>query len=305
MKKTRREVKPEIKKIKTGVEVYFPWNKKRVLLPKKEIFEKTRLSRNQNLILPGEQKRLKKLKIAIAGLNVGNPAAICMALEGVGNHFKFADNDVLTLDNLNRFRASLADLGINKAVLSARQAYEINPFLQIDIYDKGVTTENLKDFLLEPCIDILIEETDRLWLKIKIRETARANKIPVVMVTGNAENVILDVERFDLNPKLPLLNGLIRPKIIKRILELPEKPAEFKEKIQLCRDFIGEKFLTPKLQQSFKDALAKKLGGIPQLAESSFLRGAVICYAVRQIALGKKMVSGRYFLNLTDLRPLA
>lgn len=292
---------PKIRKIKNGIRVYFPWNKKTISLPNETVFEKTRLSRNQNLILPEEQKKLKKLKIAIAGLNVGNPAAICMTLEGVGGRLKFADNDVLTLDNLNRFRASLTNLGINKAVLSAQQIHEINPFLQIDVYEKGITPENLKNFLLKPRVDILIEEMDHLWLKIKIREVARASKIPVVMVTGNAENVILDVERFDLDPKLPLLNGHLKPHILKRILELPEKPVAFKEKIKLCRDFIGERFLTPRLQQSFKDAFMGKLAGIPQLAESSFLRGAVICYAVRQITLGKKMSSGRYFLNLTDI----
>lgn len=292
---------PKIKKIKTGIKVYFPWNKKRVLLPKEKIFEKLRLSRNQNLILPAEQKKLKKLKIAIAGLNVGNPAAICMTLEGVGGYFKFADNDVLTLDNLNRFRASLTDLGLNKAVLSARQSYEINPFLRIKVYERGINDENMVEFLLRPRVDVLIEEMDHLLLKIKIREVARRHKIPVVMATGNGENIILDIERFDLNPNLSLLNGYLRPEISKKILEASGNSLDRKEKIKLARDFMGQKFLVPRLRQSFRDVLDKKIASIPQLAESSFLRGAAISFAARAITLKKKCPSGRYFLNLTKV----
>jgi len=60
---------------------------------------------------------------------------------------------------------------------------------------------------------------------------------------------------------------------------------------------MGAKYLTQRLQQSFP-LVGSKLAGIPQLAESSFLRGAAVCYFVRQIVLGKRISSGRYYLNL-------
>lgn len=277
--------------------IYYPWNRALVHTLSSKGYGMVRTSRNHNLILPKEQEKFSNIKIGIAGLNVGNPAALCLALEGGANYMKFADNDTLTLSNLNRFRASVTDLGTNKAVLSARQVYEINPFASIDVWSQGISEERMDEFFLEPKIDILIEEMDNLKLKIAIRERARAHKIPVLMVTGNGENVIIDVERFDLNPKLLLLNGKLRERVLKKIYSFQPDKGTIKDKVLLARDFMGASLLTKRLRQSFH-LVGSSLAGIPQLAESSFLRGAALCYLVRQIAVGKKVPSGRYELRL-------
>lgn len=285
-------------KLKKGLWIYFPWRSCIVHTLNREAFEKTRISRNFNLILRSEQKKFEKLRIGIAGLNVGNPAALCLALEGGGTKMKFADPDMLTLSNLNRFRAGIPDLGLNKAVLSARQIYEINPFSSIEVWDKGLDEYTLEQFLAKPPLDILIEEMDNVKLKILIRECARKKRIPVLMVTGNGENVIVDVERYDLNPELPLLNGYLKSHVYKKIVGSHELGG--KEKVMVSRDFMGQKFLVKRLRTSFLE-IGTKLAGIPQLAESSFLRGAALCFFVRQIGIGARVPSGRYFLNLDSL----
>lgn len=282
--------------------IYYPWKKTLVHCLNKKEFKYLRTSRNQNLITKYEQDKLEKIRIGIVGLNVGNPGAICIALEG-DVQMKLADNDILSLSNLNRFRAGLPDLGLNKAVLSARQIYEINPFAKLEVFDRGISKNNIEKFLLKPKINILVEEMDNLPLKIKIRELARKNKIPVVMVTGNSENIIIDVERFDLNQKLPLMSGYLRKEVIDGIKNLPVQTGgqkSFEEKIKLARDFMGIKYLHPRLVSSF-ELVGKKLAGIPQIAESSFLRGAAICYFVRQIAQENKVKSGRYYFKLSDV----
>ena len=209
---------------------------------------------------------------------------------------KLADNDVLSLSNFNRFRAGLPDLGLNKAVLTARQIWEINPFAKLELFENGIMPENIDQFLNKPKIDVLVEETDSLPLKIKIRELAKKHKIPTVMVTGNGENVIIDIERFDLEPKLPLMSGYLKQRVIDGIAA---GPKSFNEKIVLARDFMGVKYLNKRLVDSF-DLVGSKLAGIPQIAESSFLRGAAIAYAVRQIATQNHIPSGRYNLRLDN-----
>jgi len=284
---------------KQGKWIYYPWRTTLVHVLDRENYIRLKNSRNENLILPSEQRKFAQFRIGIAGLNVGNPAAVCIALEG-GLGMKFADNDVLTLSNFNRFRASLADLGVNKAVLSARQVYEINPFAKIEVFPDGIKPANLDKFLLKPKIDVLIEEMDNLPLKIAIREHAKKYRIPVVMVTGNGENLILDVERFDLNPRLPLLNGYLKDSIIDKVKTGKIAKMSFKQRILTARDFMGAKFLVSRLRKSFLQ-VGTKLAGIPQLAETSFLRGAVLCYVVRQIAVGGKMPSDRYRLDLNKI----
>src|SRR5713101_1370532 len=59
-----------------------------------------------------------------------------------------------------------------------------------------------------PQVDILVEELDSLDIKIMLREEAKKRHIPVVMVT-DTENTVIDVERYDVDPDLSILHGLI------------------------------------------------------------------------------------------------
>ncbi|OGZ07387.1 MAG: hypothetical protein A3C93_03040 [Candidatus Lloydbacteria bacterium RIFCSPHIGHO2_02_FULL_54_17] len=277
-----------------GTWVVYPWRSVAVHVLPEEAFKALRLSRNKDLITAEEGRLLASKTIAIAGLNVGNPAAICLAQEGIGNKFRMADNDTLALSNLNRFRAGLPDLGENKAVLSARQAYEIDPFLAIEVWPDGIAKDNLERFITDA--DIVVEEMDNLPLKILLREEARKKKKPVVMVTGNGHDIILDIERFDTTPDLPLLSG----KLTKDVIDAVAKKLPFEEKIALARDFMGREYLSDRLNDSF-DKVGKTLIGIPQLAEASFLRGAVLAHAIRDILLGVPVESGRYAFGLSQL----
>jgi len=282
-----------------GVWVYFPWNGYLIhtLLPKEYV--ELRYSRNAGLITKEEQEKFTTKTIGVAGLNVGNPGAICMALEGGPRTMKFADFDPLSVTNLNRFRAGISSLGENKAILTARQAYDIDPFLDITVFEKGITKENIEDFLMKPKLDLLVEEMDNLPLKIEIRERARAHGIPVIMVTGNGENVIVDIERYDLDKNLPLLNGHLKKEVVDGIHDA-SKPKSLDEKVLLARDFMGKEYLTKRLQEAFLE-VGKTVPSIPQIAESSFLRGATISYVARMVLTGAHAPSGRYTLCLDSV----
>lgn len=275
--------------------VFFPWKNTAVRVLSEGPFRELRNSRNHELLTRDEQNVLSVKKIGIAGLNVGNPAAICLAQEGIGSYFRMADNDTLSLSNLNRFRASIVDLGINKAILSARQALEINPFLSIDVWEDGVSPESIARFV--EGLDLLIEEMDALPLKIAIREEAKRQGVPTIMVTGNGHDVVLDIERYDKEPGLPLLSGMLTNTVREKIAL---GPTTFDEKLKLAQDFMGSEYLCDRLNVSFP-LVGKTLIGIPQLAEASFLRGAVLAHAARGILLGDDVQSGRYAFGLSDL----
>lgn len=284
-----------------GVWVYFPWKRTAVKILNKDKYSKLRLSRNHNLINQDEENILKKATISIAGLNVGNPGAVCLVLEGIGYNIKLADFDILSVSNLNRFRAGLPDIELNKAIISARQMYEINPFLNIEVYDKGIDNDNMEHFLNFPKVDILIEETDNLKLKINIREIAKKNKIPVLMVTGNGENVLVDVERYDYEYNIPLLSGFLSDSTINKIKAVETGRGTYEERINLAMDFMDKKYLDPRLVESFMQ-VGNTLAGIPQLAESSFLRGAVICHFTKHILLKHEIPSGRYSVSMSGVK---
>ncbi len=283
-----------------GIWVYYSWKRTLVHILDEKDYTDLRLSRNKGLILDEEQEKYANFKVALAGLNVGNPGAVSIALEGGGHYMKFTDFDVLSVSNLNRFRAGITELDLNKAILSARQVYEINPFADVELYEKGLTDENIEEFLIHPKVDLLIEEMDSLKLKIKIREVAKKNGIPVLMVTGNGDGLIIDIERYDLDRNLPLLNGHMDKKVEEDIMNINPQEFTFRQKVDLSRDFMDAKYLTERLVKSFED-VGETMAGIPQISTASFLRGATLSYFTRQIAIGTDIPSGRYFIKLDDI----
>ncbi|MBI3572386.1 ThiF family adenylyltransferase [Candidatus Kaiserbacteria bacterium] len=279
--------------------VYYPWRRALVRIVGARAYAELRTNRNRELLTPDEQERFAKARIGFAGLNVGNPGAVCIALEGGARAMKLADFDPLSLTNLNRFRSGIPDLGVNKATLTARQILEIDPYYDLELYDKGLAPSNVEQFMTSPQLSLLVEETDALPLKISVRESAKRARIPVIMVTGNGEGVILDVERYDLEPELPILNGLLSERVARAAVSPATKALPPREKAHLARDFMGSRYLDQRLLNSF-NAFGTTLVGIPQLAESSFMRGAALCYAAKAIILGRLLSSGRYSFSFSE-----
>ncbi|MFJ3921729.1 3-oxoacyl-[acyl-carrier-protein] synthase III C-terminal domain-containing protein [Streptomyces sp. NPDC090022] len=102
-----------------------------------------------------QQRRLLGRRVGVIGLSVGGNAALTFAMEGIGGSFKLADFDPLSVSNLNRLRAGVHHLGLNKCVLAARQMLEIDPWLDIELYQGGLTDAGLSGLPLNE-IDLVI-----------------------------------------------------------------------------------------------------------------------------------------------------
>lgn len=279
---------------KDGVWVYYPWLFTLVHLLNEEEYALLRNSRNTHLISDEEQLKFANTKIGFAGLNVGNPGALCIMLEGGGRFSKYADLDNLSVSNLNRFRSGVSQLGLNKVIISAQQSYEIDPYIDLELFEEGLNNQNLDKFLLKPKIDLLIEEMDNLPLKIEIRRRAKKNKIPVIMVTADG---IIDVERYDIDADLPILSGHLNQSVIDKILSFDDS-FKINDKIKLALEFMGADFFSTKIKETF-DLVGVEIPSIPQLSEWSFLRGALLCHFARMV-INNSIASGRYSLKLHD-----
>ncbi len=64
-----------------GVWVYYPWNNNLVHILDEQEFVKLRTNRNCNKITSAEQETLRKKKIGIIGLSVGQSIALTLAME--------------------------------------------------------------------------------------------------------------------------------------------------------------------------------------------------------------------------------
>ena len=104
--------------------------------------------RNLGLISPEEQERLRNSRVAIAGMGgVGGSHLIALARLGVGR-FTIADPDVFELANMNRqVGAMCSTIGQPKVEVMARVAREINPEVDLRLFDKPIDSANADAFL--------------------------------------------------------------------------------------------------------------------------------------------------------------
>ena len=269
--------------------IFYPWSGQLVHVLDPEAFRELRLDRNRNKITREEQQRLRSFTIGIVGLSVGDAVALTLAMEGVGGHFKLADFDDLELTNMNRLRAGCHELGLPKTVLAARQIAELDPWMEVSLFSDGIQRENIEEFFCaEPSLDVLVEECDSVDVKLLLREQARALRVPVVMETS--DRGVLDVERFDQEPDQPLMPGVSSDS---------RAALSSGEKFKHILKFVGVETISPRLGASLLE-IERTIATWPQLVSDVVLGGATVAVALRKLALGQPLPSGRCAIDLQE-----
>jgi molybdopterin/thiamine biosynthesis adenylyltransferase len=274
-----------------GAWVYYPWVKRLVHVLPRDLHRELRLDRNRYKISVPEQERLLGLRIGVAGLSVGRSIVTTLVREGVGGHIRLADFDTMSLSNLNRVEGSLADIGLNKAILAARQVAELDPYIEVQLYTAGVTLDTLDAFT--GGLDVLVDECDDLSMKVLLRERARAARLPVVMATS--DRGMLDIERFDLEPERALFHGLLDGIGYEKLAGLPTK-----EKVPHVLRVLDAGRLQARMAASLVE-VKETISTWPQLASGVVLGGAMVTSAIRRIALDELRCSGRFEVDLEEL----
>lgn len=274
--------------------VHYPWSRRLVHLVPPAEFHRLRTDRNRHRITGDEQAELRRRRIGIVGLSVGRAIAATLALEGIGGALKLADFDTLSLSNLNRIQAPLAELGGNKSVLAARQLAEIDPYLDVELLTEGITDANLERFLVVGGkLDLIIEECDDLYTKVRLREEARRHGIAVVMHT--TEGGIVDIERFDREPGRALFHGAVPDLSAAALRGLPTR-----EKVPFVLRILGAERMSTRAKASLVE-IGETLSTWPQLGSAVTLGGAVVTDVARRLLLGELRSSGRFYVEPSEL----
>lgn len=274
--------------------IYYPWNNLLVKTVPEDIYFTLRTSRNRFIISDFEQNKYRASHIAIAGLSVGSAVLSSVVVSGGSKKIKIADFDTAEITNLNRMRAKLIHIGQNKTHIAAYEVWELDPYTEISLWDKGITKESISDFLTNPKVDVFIDEMDSLDLKIAARFICREAKIPVLMATDNGDGVLLDVERYDIDSNQPIFNGLlgdVEPKDFENL--------DYKSWLQLATKIVGPSYLTERMQDSLS-VIGKDIPAVPQLGTTANIAGATIAYALRRIITEQELASGRYIVSLEE-----
>jgi len=267
---------------------YYPWRRTVTSILGPIGFREVRLNRNRNLITADEQAELGRLRVGVVGLSVGHAIAHLLTQEGLCGALRLADFDELELSNLNRVPATVFDLGMNKAIVAARRIAEVDPYLPVEVFDRGIMTGSVDRFL--DGVDVLVEECDSLDTKVLVRQIARTLGIPVLMATGDRGT--LDVERFDQEPDRQIVHGLLGDLDFADLTGLPSE-----DKVPYALRMMDGAQLSPRMAASLIE-VGTSLATWPQRAAEVTHSAALIAEGVRRIGLGEELRSGRVRVDI-------
>lgn len=274
--------------------VWLPWERKIVhVLGPTDYFDVI-TDRNRDKLTRDEQLALRGKRIGVMGLSVGGEAAVTVAQEHLCGTVVLADFDGLDLSNLNRLGAGFDDLGVNKAVLVARRIARIDPYLEVVLFEDGVTQENVSRFL--DGLDLLLEECDALHMKYEVRRLAKARGLDVIY--AGDERGFLSVEPYGRWPDLELFHGRVKGPPPRR--EAFETPLEF---MRALTEWLGGWDHISERSRSSLERIGATLSGYPQLAGEARFAAGQLSHAARRLLLGERLPPFIGHIDLDQLLP--
>ncbi len=142
----------------------------------------------RQMMLPGftlkHQEKLKASTALVAGIGgLGGTAALYLAVAGIGK-LVFVHSGNLTLSNMNRQLMMKHDwIGSSRVIQAKKTVEEINPDVQVEIYDEKFTDQSVDNFLKG--IDISLSARPNFYERRVLNNACVRKGIPMVEAAMN------------------------------------------------------------------------------------------------------------------------
>lgn len=130
--------------------------------------------RNNGIFNDEERKRIKNLRVAIAGIGtLGGELAQLLVRLGVTS-IKLCDPEDFEISNINRqFGCYIDTIGQNKAIAVSKELLRINPNLNVEVWDYGINSSNVNNFVSDCDLVIDAIEFYSIIHSIELQDEAR------------------------------------------------------------------------------------------------------------------------------------
>jgi len=277
-----------------GTIAEYPWVLKGrfVRLLPHEDFYKVAFSRNRFVISDETQQKLRKTKIAIAGLGVGTACGYLLILSGAENLTVWDGGDQDLHDTNRLIGAKTREIGINQAIRFARLALETNPYANISCHPQNLERSNIQWFL--DGVGLVIEETDFLPVKVGVREMSHQKNITVCMATDLGKAGLTQIE----TPKSLIFDGRLTKEVTNQLLD---PNIDFRTKTALASEvIIGTKNVPLAYFEAVAKAQEAKVSFWPQPGLSAYLSASMLVETIIEILEGKE-INYELLVNLQEL----
>lgn len=191
-------------------------------------------SRTERLLGRGALEKLKNSHVTVFGIGgVGSHCIEALARGGIGN-LTLVDNDRVALSNINRQSIAFhSTVGRYKTQVMKEKLFDINPELNVQVYEEFVLPENAAGFLEEDP-DFIVDAIDTVAAKLALAELAEKREIPMISCMGTGNKLdpsafeIADIYETSVCPLCRVMRRELKKRNVGRLTVLysREKPME-------------------------------------------------------------------------------
>lgn len=229
-------------------------------------------SRNLGFITREEQVRLRRARVAIAGLG-GTGGAQVHALSRMGlGRFHLADPDTFELVNFNRQSgATVSNIGRLKTEVARETILDINPEAEISTFESGIGADNIQAFLHG--VNVVIDSLDFYCFEERFLLYSQARAKGLWVLTAPPLGFGFTLLVFDPNGMTFEDYFGFRPGMTER-----------QQVVALIAGVSPKPFMLKYLDISLSDFEGRRL---PSVGAAPFLIAGVIAAEVTNILIGK------------------
>lgn len=291
----RQRVREEILKMALNYGQWFADHNTRditQIAPDEDTHFRLLTERNAYLRTRPEQRQLYyDATILTLGQSVGSVCVDSAVRSGLGRRHLLVDPDILSFMNMNRVQRKLSEVGMAKTTATANNIVQINPFVDIHLFDGGATQETLKRIFEVYVLSVVVEAMDSIHYKLIARLWAQQTKTALIMPTDVGYGATICVERYDIEDDVVPFLGRLTDSQLEALKQTIEVIGDLKADYAL--GIIGLDTLTARMLASLIE-FERTLSGFSQLGITAQLAGSGAVNAIQRIILGHSLPSGEY-----------
>lgn len=235
----------------------------------RESFYRELTRRNRVLIGAELQERLRRQRFVIAGVGSTGGACVMPLVRTGAVRLALADPGTYELGNLNRQEARVSDVGRNKARVQAERALEVNPFLEVEVDERGIDPTEPDRLLRDgDLVFDAVDVTERSGLAAKLALHEACCRLRLRVITAYDVASTQYVELYDYTRVRRPLRGRVRSGEL--------------EALRVLRALVPLRALPDEVFAVLEDRRRHPGEGWPQLAMTSALLGPLaVAYVLR------------------------
>jgi tRNA threonylcarbamoyladenosine dehydratase len=233
--------------------------------------------RNRGVVAAEDQERLRTATILVAGCGSIGGAAIEPLVRIGARHLVLADPGEYELNNLNRQRATLADLGRNKAAVAAERVHAIAPEARVRVVADGVTAATVEGLVAGAALivdGVDVTTTAGLRAKYLLHEHALRARVP--LFTGWDMAGAQYVRCYDYRRMRQVFDGRLTSQDIDRM-----------PMWQVLQRLVPARYVPLEMLRMARANLSTPEFAFPQLAYAADLFGALAAHLVVELLAGR------------------